>query len=90
MRPSTSATTPQIRPQNVWARGLLSRLPGLREICRSLTEVEPSLDLAGVLERLRARHDELAVVTEGASWVGVVTLEDVLERIVGSLEDEFD
>ena len=27
---------------------------------------------------------------EGASWVGVVTLEDVLERIVGLFEDEFD
>lgn len=43
-----------------------------------------------LLFRFRDRHIHLAVVQEEGKTVGLVTLEDVLEELVGEIEDEFD
>ena len=51
-------------------------------------ETKPLLELLGEFQR-RKRH--LAVVVdEFGSTAGVITVEDVLEQLVGELEDEFD
>jgi len=45
----------------------------------------------GLLEEFRRTHQEMAVVVdEYGSAVGVLTLEDVVEEIVGDVFDEFD
>jgi CBS domain containing-hemolysin-like protein len=47
--------------------------------------------LDDLLEELRREHQHLAlVVDEHGTAVGVITLEDVLEEIVGEIQDEFD
>ena len=51
-------------------------------------ETKPLTDL---LTEFRERKRHLAVVVdEFGSTAGVVTVEDVLEQLVGELEDEFD
>ena len=42
------------------------------------------------LNEFRKAHRHLAVVRDGAKAVGILTLEDVLEEIVGEIEDEHD
>ncbi|QDT92205.1 hemolysin family protein [Gimesia algae] len=43
-----------------------------------------------LLLEFRTRHQHLAVVQQRAQTIGIVTLEDVLEEIVGEIEDEKD
>jgi CBS domain containing-hemolysin-like protein len=47
--------------------------------------------LENVLLDMRTEHRQLAIVIEpGGSVVGIVTMEDVLERLIGDFEDETD
>ena len=63
----------------------------LRRFLRELLIV-PESKLAGeLLIEMRARRNSLAmVVDEFGSILGLVTLEDVLEQMVGEIHDEFD
>jgi CBS domain containing-hemolysin-like protein len=63
----------------------------LRRLLRELLIV-PESKLAGdLLVEMRARHITMAmVVDEFGSILGLVTLEDVLEQMVGEIHDEFD
>ena len=48
-------------------------------------------DLGALLRELRERKEQLAVVlNEYGAVAGIVTVEDILEEIVGEIEDEFD
>ena len=53
--------------------------------------LEPDVPVSVALELFRKAHRHLAVVREeGGKVVGILTLEDVLEEIVGDIEDEHD
>lgn len=43
-----------------------------------------------LLERFRREHTHIAIVKDEDEAVGLVTLEDVLEQLVGEIEDELD
>jgi len=63
----------------------------LREIMRDVLFVPELTPVPKVLRQFQTSHSHLAVVVdEYGSTVGIVTLEDVLEEIVGEIEDEFD
>ena len=52
--------------------------------------VAPDMPLVDVLVRMQSRRIHLAVVVDQRRTVGMVTLEDVLESLVGDIRDESD
>lgn len=71
----------------------LQRAPELniRALLRPVTFVPESKGLNDLLRDFQSNHNHLAVVIDEFGRVaGLVTIEDVLEQIVGEIEDEFD
>ena len=69
--------------ENVWET-LADRL-------RQPLVVPPALLISSLLERMRSTRTHMAVVVdEHGNYVGIVTIEDMLEEIVGEIEDEWD
>src|SRR4051812_27973030 len=65
--------------------------PDLLRIKRELIPVPEMMSLEKLLNLFLGRHAHLAVaVDEYGGTVGMVTLENVLEEIVGDIQDEFD
>jgi CBS domain containing-hemolysin-like protein len=63
----------------------------VRQIMRDVLVVPETKPLPDLLVEFKSRKRHLAVVVdEFGSTAGVVTVEDVLEQIVGEIEDEFD
>jgi len=63
----------------------------ISQIMRDVLVVPETKALAELLEEFKERKRHLAVVVdEFGSTAGVVTVEDILEQLVGELEDEFD
>jgi magnesium and cobalt exporter, CNNM family len=63
----------------------------LREVCRPAHFVPESKKAADLLREMQREKFHVALVTdEYGSVVGLVTLEDLLEELVGEIEDEFD
>lgn len=63
----------------------------LRQIKRDVIFVPELMPLPRLLRLFQQRQQHLAVVVdEYGSTQGIVTLEDVLEELVGQIEDEFD
>lgn len=65
--------------------------PSLRSIIRRLPSFLESQPIAACLERLMREHTHIAVVRDANNQVvGMVSLEDILEELVGEIEDEYD
>ncbi|MEO8498597.1 MAG: hemolysin family protein, partial [Planctomycetota bacterium] len=63
----------------------------LKKFMRPARKVPESMPISRVLRHFQATHQLLAfVVDEYGTTIGIVTLENVLEKIVGPVEDEFD
>jgi putative hemolysin len=63
----------------------------LEQILRPAMMVPETKDLASLLTEFRRTNQHMAVVIdEYGNMEGIVTLEDLLEEIVGEIEDEFD
>ena len=66
-------------------------ISSLREVAREIAFVPETLELDRLLKRMRTERFHLAAVIDEYGGVsGVVTLEDVIEEIVGQIQDEFD
>ena len=65
--------------------------PDLLRIRRELTPVPEMMSLEKLLSLFLNKHAHLAIVVdEFGGTVGMVTLENVLEELVGDIQDEFD
>ena len=65
--------------------------PSLRAIMRPLPSLSADLKLTACLERLIREHTHIALVRDAAEKVvGLITLEDILEELVGEIQDEYD
>ena len=66
-------------------------LDSLAEVAREIVFVPETLTLDRLLKRMRAERFHMAAVMDEYGGVsGVVTFEDVIEEIVGQIQDEFD
>jgi len=63
----------------------------IEQLLRSAYMIPETKDLAALLAEFRRESFHMAIVVdEYGTMVGIVTLEDLLEEIVGEIEDEFD
>ncbi len=63
----------------------------LRAVLRPMPNLSADLMLTACLERLIHEHTHIALVRDAAGKVvGLITLEDVLEELVGEIQDEYD
>ena len=63
----------------------------IREILRPAVFIPESKRLNDLLRQFRANRNHIAIVVDEYGGVaGMVTIEDVLEQIVGEIDDEFD
>jgi putative hemolysin len=71
--------------------GAVSSTLTLRQVMRDVFVVPETKLAVELLQEFQQRRRQIAVVVdEFGSTVGIVTAEDILEQIVGEVEDEFD
>lgn len=63
----------------------------LRSIARPPKTVPENMPISKLLRHFQATHQHMAfIVDEYGTVIGIVTMENVIEQIVGSVQDEFD
>jgi len=77
--------------QMMQERGRIPRPFAIRSLLREIVVVPETKPISQLLQEFQMRRRHIAlVVDEFGSTVGLVTVEDVLEQIVGEIEDEYD
>ncbi len=65
--------------------------PTIRGIVRSMPSLQEDMPVSSCLEKLIRDHTHIALIRDGTGQVvGMVTLEDMIEELVGEIEDEYD
>ncbi|MGQ9574718.1 MAG: hemolysin family protein, partial [Thermoguttaceae bacterium] len=65
--------------------------PSLRSVVRPILSLPEDLPLSAALEQLIREHSHIALVRDRqGTVVGMITLEDILEELVGEIQDEYD
>jgi len=63
----------------------------LREVAREALYVPETLPLDSLFQRMRTKKLQMAIVVdEYGQNAGIVTMEDILEELVGDIQDEYD
>ena len=77
--------------QMMQERGRIPRPFAVHSLLREIVVVPETKPISQLLQEFQMRRRHIAlVVDEFGSTVGLVTVEDVLEQIVGEIEDEYD
>ena len=67
------------------------RKPNLRRLARKALVVPESMDVSVLLKTMQKQRSQMAIVVdEYGGTAGMVTIEDIVEEIVGDIQDEFD
>lgn len=65
--------------------------PSLRGICRPITSFKETDTINLVLRKLIITHQHIALVRNAENRVsGMITMENILETIIGNIQDEYD
>lgn len=63
----------------------------IRRIIRNLLVVPDTKSIGQLLNELQIKHEQIAlVVNEYGGTEGIITMEDILEELVGEIQDEYD
>ncbi len=66
-------------------------LPSLRGILRQILSLRDNLPISEALEKLLREHTHISLVRDEAGAVtGMITLEDIVEEMIGDIQDEYD
>lgn len=64
---------------------------GIKKLLRPITTVPDSIQISDLLKLMQKRKSQMALlIDEYGGTSGLVTLEDIMEEIVGEIQDEFD
>ncbi len=76
----------------IYTKDLLNRLEGrIRDFIRDPYIVPPGREITQVFEEMRKKRVHLGVVSDKKKrFLGIMTLEDIMEELVGEIYDEFD
>lgn len=67
------------------------RKPDLKVLLRPVTAIPETMPIGRLLKDFQKKRQQMAVVLdEFGSTKGIVTMEDILEELVGEIQDEFD
>ena len=65
--------------------------PTIKGISRPIKKVNEDMPLSRLLEEMIREKDHIVIITSREGTIfGMVTLEDIIEELVGEIEDEFD
>ncbi|WP_028551325.1 hemolysin family protein [Paenibacillus sp. UNC451MF] len=65
--------------------------PDIRRIIRPITKVPESMPISNLLKMMQKKRAQIALlIDEYGGTSGMVTIEDIIEEIVGEIQDEFD
>ena len=65
--------------------------PNIKGIIRPIKTVLEDMPISQVLEKMiQEKHHIVLVSSKGSQTIGMVTLEDIIEELVGEIEDEYD
>ncbi len=65
--------------------------PSLRGILRQLPNLRGNLPISTAMENILREHTHIALVRDDAGKViGMITLEDIIEELIGDIQDEYD
>lgn len=65
--------------------------PALKEMVREIMAVPETMPISNLLKMMQKNRAQIAIVIdEYGGTAGLVTVEDILEEIVGEIQDEFD
>ena len=71
--------------------GNKQRSPNLAKLARKVFVVPESMDVTLLLKMMQKNRSQMAIVVdEYGGTAGMVTIEDIIEEIVGDIQDEFD
>lgn len=76
--------------KEIFAVDPVERSPELHPYIRRVPFIRPTARLNEVLRLFINRKCHLAIVKEGTSVLGLVSLEDVLDEIIGEIQDDLD
>jgi CBS domain containing-hemolysin-like protein len=68
-----------------------ANLKGIKKLIRPITTVPDSMQISDLLKIMQKKRSQMALlIDEYGGTSGLVTLEDIMEEIVGEIQDEFD
>ena len=76
--------------KDVLIAALKTEKPDIRDLIRTMIIVPDSKNIGKLLNEFQLRHQQMAlVVNEYGGTEGIITMEDILEELVGEIQDEF-
>jgi len=61
-----------------------------RKFIRSVSSYEYNVPLDEIMKKMKIRNETIAFITKESEIIGMVTLEDIMENIVGDIKNEWD
>ncbi len=62
----------------------------LRNYVREITTISSNMIIDDAFLLLNGKHEPIAKVEKDGNWIGIVTIEDIIEEVIGNVFDEYD